>query len=331
VTLSPIAVVGPGRINRGIAQAFLWAGHPVSVVDLKPRDGAEAARVEAVVRDEIAQGFKVLTRLGRTDGTGANAALARLTYHGAMDAEPPLAAAKLIIEGVPENLAAKEDVLRTIARLAPDAIIASATSTIMADELAAFVDRPGRFLNAHFLNPAWLIPLVEVSPGAMTSEATIERTEALLRGAGKVPVRCAASPGFIVPRVQMLAGSEAIRLLQEGVASADDIDQALRIGFALRFAVLGFLEFSDWGGLDIAQAAGDYLADHLDGEHYRAPPIIAEKLARGERGMYAGRGFFDYENRDLAAYRQGVIERLLDLVDHLGLFPKANCAQGSSS
>src|SRR3546814_4145551 len=104
--------------------------------------------------------------------------MARLSFHGASDAEGPLAASSLIIEGVPENLVAKEGVLRTIARLAPDAIIASATSTIMADELAAFVDRPERFLNAHFLNPAWLIPLVEVSPGSKTSPATIERTAA---------------------------------------------------------------------------------------------------------------------------------------------------------
>lgn len=331
MTLPQIAVVGPGRINRGIAQAFLWAGHPVAVVDLKPRTGDEAVRVEAVVRDEISQGFGVLARLGRIGDADAQAATARLTFCGAGDAEESLAVSSLIIEGVPENLVAKEEVLRTIAKLAPDAIIASATSTIMADDLAAFVDRPERFLNAHFLNPAWLIPLVEVSSGSRTSPATLERTEALLRGAGKTPVRCAASPGFIVPRVQMLAGGEAIRLLQEGVASAKDIDQALRIGFALRFAILGFLEFSDWGGLDIAQAAGDYLADHLHGEHYRAPPIVAEKLARGETGMYAGRGFFEYENRDLTTYRQGVMERLLDLVDHMGLFPKANCAQGPTA
>lgn len=331
MTPAAIAVVGPGRINRGIAQAFLWAGHPVAVIDLKPRSDEDAARVETVVRGEIAHGFGVLARLGRIDEAGTQEALARLSFHSADDAASPLASAELVIEGVPENLAVKEEILRAVSRMAPDAIIVSATSTIMADDLAKFVDRPERFLNTHFLNPAWLIPLVEVSPGADTSTAALERTEELLRGAGKQPVRCAASPGFIVPRVQMLAGSEAIRLLQEGVASAEDIDQALRIGFALRFAILGFLEFSDWGGLDIAQAAGDYLADTLHGEHYRVPALIAEKLARGDKGMYAGQGFFDYRGRDLTTYREGVMERLLDLVDHLGLFPKADCAMGTSS
>lgn len=330
MTLPLIAVVGPGRINRGIAQAFLWAGHPVAVVDLKKRDSSDTEKVANVVRAEIEQGFSVLAKLGRIDEIFVRDALERLSFHGAEQASAPLGAAALVIEGVPESLSVKEPVLRTVSRLAPDAIIASATSTIMADELAAFVDRPERFLNAHFLNPAWLIPLVEVSPAARTAPETVDATMALLRGAGKVPVRCAASPGFIVPRVQMLAGGEAIRMLQEGVASAEDIDQALRIGFALRFAVLGFLEFSDWGGLDIAQAAGDYLADRLHGEHYRAPSIVAEKLGRGEKGMYAGRGFFDYRERNLDAYREGVMERLLGLVDHLGYFPSAGCARETS-
>ena len=191
----------------------------------------------------------------------------------------------------------------------------------MVDELARFVARPERFLNAHFLNPAWLIPLVEVSAGSATTPEVLETMISLLENIGKVPVRCAASPGFIVPRVQMLAGSEAIRLVQEGVASAEDVDRALRVGFALRFTILGFLEFSDWGGLDIAQRAGDYLADRLGGEHYRAPPIVGDMIDDGAKGMHAGRGFYDYRGRNLNEYQRGVTARLLDLVDHIGLFP----------
>lgn len=331
MSLPTIAVVGPGRINRGIAQAFLWAGHPVAVVDLKSRSDDDQRRVEALVGDEMEHGLGLLARLGRTDGAEVAGMLKRLTFCSKDEASGALAEASFVVEGVPENLSAKKDVLKAVSEMAPDAILASATSTIMADELAAFVDRPERFLNAHFLNPAWLIPLVELSPASKTTESVLGEVIALLRGIGKCPVRCASSPGFIVPRIQMLAGSEAIRLLEEGVASADDIDQALRIGFALRFSILGFLEFSDWGGLDIAEAAGDYLAEHLQSERFRAPGIVKEKVARGEKGMYAGRGFFDYSDRDLANYRQGVMERLLDLVEHLGFFPQAHCAAGSRS
>jgi 3-hydroxybutyryl-CoA dehydrogenase len=331
MSLAGIAVVGPGRINRSIAQAFLWAGHPVAVIDLKPRDGADRERVFGLVRDEVERGLRMFVELGRLGEAGVGEMLARLSLHAGADADRALAAADVIVEGVPEDLAVKQAVLGHVGRVAGvDAIILSATSTILVDELAAFVDRPGRFLNAHFLNPAWLIPLVELSAGTATDAAVLARAEALLRGIGKVPVRCAPTPGFIVPRVQMLAGGEAIRLLEEGVASAADIDRALRIGFALRFAVLGFLEFSDWGGLDIAQAAGDYLADKLGGEHYRAPPIVEEKLKRGEAGMYAGLGFFDYRDRDIPAYRREVTGKLLDLVDHVGLFPPPGCAAGGN-
>lgn len=327
MSLDRIAVVGPGRINRSIAQAFLWAGHAVAVVDLKPRDAADRDRIFALVRDEVGRGLRMFVELGRLSEADVDEMLARLSLQAGADADRALAWADVIIEGVPEDLAVKEEVLGHIGRTAgPDAIILSATSTILVDELAAFTGHPDRFLNAHFLNPAWLIPLVELSAGKATEPAVLARTEALLRGIGKVTVRCAATPGFIVPRVQMLAGGEAIRLLQEGVASAEDIDQALRIGFALRFAVLGFLEFSDWGGLDIAQAAGNYLADKLGGDHYRAPPIVGEKLQRGEAGMYAGQGFFDYRGRDIPTYRREVTGKLLDLVDHVGLFPPPGCA-----
>ena len=331
MSLETIAIVGPGRINRGVAQAFLWAGHPVTVVDLKRRDEADCARVEALVRDEIAQGLDMLVRMKRTDKEGADAMHGRLAFVRAEDSAEALGAADIIIEGVPEDLAIKEAVLREISRANGDAIIASGTSTMMADELAAFVDRPERFLNAHFLNPAWLIPLVELSPSAVTDEAVVETMHALLARSGKQPIRCKPSPGYIVPRVQMLAGNEAIRLLQEGVATAEDIDRALRIGFALRFTVLGFLEFADWGGIHMGRFAGDYLASRLKGAHFRAPPIIDEMLAQGASGMYAGRGFFDYEGRDLKAYRDGVTERLLDLIDHVGLFPAAGCAEDEAS
>ncbi|MGE0666134.1 MAG: 3-hydroxyacyl-CoA dehydrogenase NAD-binding domain-containing protein [Sphingomonadales bacterium] len=316
-----VAVVGPGRIGRGIAQAFLWAGHHVAIVDLKPRDPADAARVLDEARAEIGRGLDLLVSVGRIDAAQAAAMLARLTMHAAGDAAAGLGGAGIVIEGVPEIMAVKEAALGEASRLAPDAIIASATSTIMVDDLARFVERPERFLNAHFLNPAWLIPLVEVSAGAATSAGVLETLEAVLVAIGKVPVRCAPSPGFIVPRVQMLAGGEAIRLVEEGVASPEDVDKALRVGFALRFTVLGFLEFSDWGGLDIARYAGDYLAERLGGEHYRAPPMIDRLIDEGAKGMHSGRGFFDYRGRDLAEYQRGVTARLLDLIDHVGLFP----------
>ena len=142
-------------------------------------------------------------------------------------------------------------------------IIASTTSTILVDDLSGAVEHPARFLNAHWLNPAYLIPLVEISPGAATDPAVTARMKPLLEGIGKVPVVCAATPGYIVPRIQALAMNEAARMVEEGVASAEDIDKAVRYGFGFRYAVMGLLEFIDWGGGDILYYASRYLEGAL--------------------------------------------------------------------
>ena len=211
----------------------------------------------------------------------------------------------MIFEGVPEVAAVKHEALAWASGLAaPGAVIASTTSTILVDELAPAVRHPGRFLNAHWLNPAYLVPLVELSAGAATDPAVTAWLTSLLEGIGKVPVLCAASPGFIVPRIQALAMNEAARMVEEGVASAADIDRAVRYGFGFRFAVLGLLEFIDWGGGDILHYASQYLTQALGHPRYEAPPVIARNMAEGRIGMKTGRGFLDYAGIDLDAHRE---------------------------
>jgi 3-hydroxybutyryl-CoA dehydrogenase len=180
---------------------------------------------------------------------------------------------------------------------------------------------PERFLNAHWLNPAYLIPLVEVSAGTRTSEDTVEAVMSLLTEVGKVPVRCAASPGFIVPRLQSVAMNEAIRIVEEGVASAEDVDRAIRAGFGVRYSVLGLVEFVDWGGVDILHYAGNYLAKALDNPRYQPPPSVAEKMRTGKKGMHAGEGYYDFRGVDLNAYQHERLARFVSLLRHLDLMP----------
>ena len=195
----------------------------------------------------------------------------------------------MIFEGVPEVLDLKREVLARASALAGhDAIIASTTSTIMVDDLSGAVARPERFLNAHWLNPAFLIPLVELSPGERTDPAITARLKAMLEGIGKVPVVCAARPGFIVPRIQALAMNEAARMVEEGVASPEDIDKAIKYGFGIRYAVLGMLEFIDYGGGDILYYASRYLT--------RGAGRSALRRARHHRAQHA-RGAYRPEDR----------------------------------
>jgi 3-hydroxybutyryl-CoA dehydrogenase len=201
----------------------------------------------------------------------------------------------------------------------PEIIIASTTSTILVDDISGAVEHPERFLNVHWLNPAYLIPLVEISPGAVTDPAVTARVKALLEGIGKVPVVCAATPGFIVPRIQALAMNEAARMVEEGVASPEDIDKAIRYGFGFRYAVLGLLEFIDWGGGDILYYASRYLEGALGSDRYRAPEVISRNMRDGRIGLRTGAGFLDYSGLDVDAYREQRLAALVDMLRHFGL------------
>src|SRR5436305_11083798 len=226
----------------------------------------------------------------------------------------------ITFEGVPEVLDLKREVLAKASRLAgPSAIIASTTSTILVNDLSDAVDKPERFLNVHWLNPAYLIPLVELSPGAATDPAITARVKALLEGIGKVPVVCAATPGYIVPRIQALAMNEAARMVEEGVASAEDIDKAIKYGFGFRYATMGLLEFIDWGGGDILHYASRYLEGALGSERYRAPEVISQNMSAGRIGLRTGAGFLDYSGLDVDAYREQGLSELVNLLRHFGL------------
>jgi 3-hydroxybutyryl-CoA dehydrogenase len=231
-----------------------------------------------------------------------------------------LAGAGIVFEGVPEVVDLKREVLAAASKcVGPEITIASTTSTILVDDLSGAIKHPERFLNVHWLNPAYLIPLVEISPGAATGPAIIEQVKTLLEGIGKVPVVCAATPGFIVPRIQALAMNEAARMVEEGVASAEDIDKAIRYGFGFRYAVLGLLEFIDWGGGDILYYASRYLEGALGSDRYRAPEVISRNMREGRIGLRTGAGFLDYTGLDVDAYREQRLAALVDMLRHFGL------------
>ena len=315
-----IACIGAGRMGRGLAIVFAYAGHEVALVDLKPRGADAFARLSEEARRDIRTIFATLARLGLFADADIEPLAARVQIVPEAEAGRFLGEASFIFEGVPEIVAAKHAALaRASLAAAPDAIIASTTSTILVDELAGAVANPERFLNAHWLNPPYLIPLVELSPGARTAPGTTARLTQLLEGIGKVPVVCAARPGFIVPRIQALAMNEAARLVEEGVATPEDIDKAVKYGFGFRFAVLGLLEFIDWGGGDILYYASRYLTTSLGNARYQAPDIIERNMAEGRTGLQTRQGFFDYDKIDLDAYRVDRLAALVGLLKHFGL------------
>ena len=315
-----VAAFGAGRMGRGIAAAHALAGQDFALLDLRPRTAQAWRRLQDEARAELQDMFTRMLSLGCIDPATAQAAPGRVSLIGRDDAPAALAAASLLFEAVPETLDAKREALEFAGRhAAPDAIIASSSSTMLAGELAALVAHPERFLNTHWLNPAFIVPLIEVSPTPETDRTVLAEFNALLESIGKVPVVCAASPGYIVPRIQALAMNEAARLVEEGVATAEDVDKAVKYGFGFRFAILGLLEFIDWGGGDILYYASRYMADAMKDKRFEAPKIVHDNMAAGRNGLRDGKGFFDYTSMDMPAYRRERLAAFMRALKDAGL------------
>ncbi|MSQ20454.1 MAG: 3-hydroxybutyryl-CoA dehydrogenase [Betaproteobacteria bacterium] len=314
-----IASLGAGRMGRGIAHAFAYAGRDVVLIDLKQRSGVEFDQLARAALSEIDGSLAALSSLGVFDDALRPEILARVRVIAAGEAAAALRTADVIFEGVPEVMEAKRAAFEAMMPLVrDDAIIASTTSTMLVTQLAGFIPHPERFLNAHWLNPAYLLPLVELSPHPGTDHTVFDRLKRLLESIGKVPVECAPAPGFIVPRLQSLIMNEAARMVEEGVATPAAIDQAVRYGLGIRYVNLGVVEFIDYGGVDILHYAANYLAGEL-GERYRPPAIVGRLMDEGKKGLREGEGFYDWRGTDVAAYRRDVLSRLVGTLRHQGL------------
>jgi 3-hydroxybutyryl-CoA dehydrogenase len=303
------AVLGAGRIGRQIALAFALGGSRVSLVDVKERPAGGAAAVFADARREIRRDLALMAEEGVIERGEIAPALDRIEDRIGLD---ELDNCRFVQEALPELVELKREILgRASASVSPETIIASTSSTISPRHMADAVRGAERFLVVHWLNPAHIIPLVEVVPGRATASAVVERTIAVLEKLGKVPVRCADSPGFIGPRMQALLMNEAVRLVEEGVATPEDVDRAFRAGMGFRYATVGIFEFIDWGGVDILHRASSFLAKALGDERFRPARLVEEKIARNELGPKTGRGFFDYTGDRREAFETAKVRALL--------------------
>ena len=271
-------VVGGGRMGAGVVHALLLAGAEVVLVE---RDEQAAAARERVVRAVDGS----VTRGHLEDATPV---LARLTTATDVAA---LADAALVIEAVPEDLDLKIETLRRVAdAVAAGTVIASNTSSISLDLLADAVPHPERVIGLHFFNPVPASKLVEVVLGGRTPDELRLRAEGWVREWGKTPVTVKNSPGFASSRLGVAIGLEAIRMLEEDVASAKDIDAAMTLGYGFP---MGPLKLTDLVGIDVRLGIARYLAKEL-GPRFTPPPLMIDMVERGELGRKSGRGFYDW-------------------------------------
>ncbi|PJJ70803.1 3-hydroxybutyryl-CoA dehydrogenase [Diaminobutyricimonas aerilata] len=306
------AVVGSGYMGGGIAQVLALAGREVALADVSA-EVATASR-ERVIREAGAYASR---------GLWPADAQERVAEHvtAAPSMEAAVAEARFVEEAVPEILSVKHDVLGRISAAAPaDAIIGSNTSTIRIADLATAVAAPERFLGVHFSNPAPFVPGVEVIPHAGTDESLVPAVIDLLAASGKVGVRVADVTGFVLNRLQYALFTEAARLVEEGVASAEEVDLIARTTFGFRLPFFGPFAIADIAGLDVYEFCyGSLSAAYPD--RFQPPHSLTERTARGEKGVKSGRGYLSTppeQQPELVAYRDEAYAALSALLERLG-------------
>jgi 3-hydroxybutyryl-CoA dehydrogenase len=278
-----LAVLGMGTMGRGIAQVAAQAGYAVAMYD------PHAEQLTAA-RTSIEKTLEKGVSLGKVTDADRKTTLARIRT--AADLAGAVRDATVVIEAAPEKLDLKRDLFAAIEPLAPaDALLASNTSSLSITALARGLKRQERFLGLHFFNPVHLMALVEVVRGQETSDATVEAGVAIVRALGKEPIVVRDAPGFASSRLGITLGLEAMRMVEEGVASAEDIDRAMELGYR---HPMGPLKLTDLVGLDVRLGIAEYLHAELGSETFRPPEILRRLVAEGKLGKKTGRGFYDW-------------------------------------
>ena len=280
MTDSTVGIIGGGTMGIGIAYRFVVAGSTVHVVDL---DLEHAERSVGAVRGAIEQAVE-RGKLGREM---ASAAAARLVATTSIDALPD--GLPLIVEAVLERPELKTGILQAAEDRHP-AVLASNTSSISIDTLAAGLETPETFAGMHFFNPVWAIHLVEVIRGSATSERTIEAILGIVEGLGMEAAIVNDSPGFASSRLGVVLGLEAIRMVEEGVAEPEDIDKAMELGYR---HPMGPLRTGDLVGLDVRLAIAEHLAG-VYGDRFEPPELLRKMVEEGKLGRKTGEGFYEW-------------------------------------
>lgn len=279
-----VRVIGSGNMGIGIAQVSATAGHDVVLQDI---DEEQLDAALAGIASTMAGGVE----RGKLTDAERDAALARID--GTTDLEEAVGDAALVIEAVPENLELKQQVFGDLDAAAPDdAILASNTSSLSLTEVASVLDRPERAVGLHFFNPPHIMDLVEVVVAEQTDAETEAAATEFVEGLNKEAIVVRDTAGFASSRLGVALGLEAIRMVEEGVASVDDIDAAMRTGYG---HPMGPLELTDHVGLDVRLDIAEHLREEL-GERFRPPQLLRRKVRAGNYGKKSSEGFYAWED-----------------------------------
>lgn len=296
-----VAVIGAGVMGHGIAQVFAASGFETTLIDKYPK-----ALATALAR--IRENLRTLAELGVMRAPAAKATLGRITTTTRVD--EGIAGAVFIQETIPEELRLKRNLFRMLGEAGGEAVLGSNAATIPIKDIAAGTKAKRRIVGVHWMGPPHVVPVVEVIPSRWTAPAVLKWTGGLLRKAGKVPVVCKDIPGKIILRIQFAMVNEAIRLLQSGAATAEDIDTAIRLSTGLRLAVFGPFRFLDFVSTHQNTLNGmKFLYNATRDPKFKPLRLLKEKVRKGHLGIWTGKGWYDYSQnyRDLAKWRDRML------------------------
>ena len=281
-SVNTVAVIGAGIMGRGIAHVAALGGYRTILEDILP---ASLRKAETEIRANLEKGVE----LGKLEKSTAEAALSRIQYAGSV--EEAARQADLVIEAVPEEMDSKIEIFTLLDKICrPGTILASNTSSLSITEIASVTYRPRKCLGMHFFNPVHKMKLLEVVRALETDDETVAAAVEVGTRMGKEVVVIKESPGFITSRINAMIGNEAFYMLEEGIASAEDIDKALKLGLN---HPMGPFELVDLVGLDTRLHILEYLHKSL-GEKFRPAPLLVQHVKAGRLGRKSGRGVFDY-------------------------------------
>ena len=303
------AVIGTGTMGPGIAQVLAQHGIDVRIYDID-HDKLKKAR------ETLAGTLNLVHQEGLI--SEADVAEIQSRIKDASSLEDAVKEADIVLEVIPEVLELKTGLFAELDKVCdPVTILATNTSGLSITAMAKALNRPERLVGMHWWNPPIIIPVIEIIRGKETDETVVQTVDALIRKINKIPVLVKKDvPGFLGNRLQYALMREAIALLNEGVASAEDIDTMVKAGIGFKFPVMGPLETIDMAGLDIYYRVSQYLNKDLDKSQGPAP-IVEEMVNKGDLGLKSGKGFYDYSGQDVQALMGGRIKKLLLLLKEL--------------
>jgi 3-hydroxybutyryl-CoA dehydrogenase len=300
--INTVLVVGAGVMGHGFAQTFALNGLDVLLVD-QNRELLDRARswirenLEFMVELELIQSPDIEPVLNRI----------RLTT----DLEGSAGQADYVLEAITEDLELKKNLFKQLGTAAgPEVVLATNTSSYDINDLAAVTPNPQRVLGTHWFHPPPITPAVEIIPADATSQKTVDQATALMERIGKFPTLCKSAPGFVANRIQLAMAAEALAIVEEGLASPQEVDRIVKSSFGFRLSAFGPFEITDQAGLDTYRAVFEYLYGKLGREQFKPPQILSDLIDQGRLGLKSEKGFYDYKDGAAQALKRKRDRRL---------------------